>query len=814
MSLEEIQEYPILTVKNVVVFPEMIRPLCFNRLQSLKALEEAVSSQRKVFVVALKNPDIPKVSEEDLYEIGVIGKILKLQQLPNGAVQALFESQERGRLLSTDLGGSYFKGRVTPLHSRESASDELPHLVEALKTEFFKHLEMGKEAVSIQWNSDIDFQDLPAGKFADTVAAHLSLSVEEQQDLLSTLDTRERTEKVYIFLQKEIKQREFENDLKSRVHEQIGKKQKEYYLNEQMKAIQEAMGEGESEAIGEFAKKIVAAQMPEKVKEIAEKELNKLKMMGNNSHEVAPIHNYLDWLTSVPWQANTTDNLTLDKAQAVLDEDHYGMEKVKERIIEYIAVAKVVGNLKGPVLCLSGPPGVGKTSLAESVAKALGRKFARISLGGIRDEAEMRGHRRTYIGAMPGKFIQTMKKVGTLNPVLLLDEVDKITQYYTGGPTAALLEILDPEQNHTFMDHYLEVEYDLSQVLFICTANDLENIPLPLKDRMEIIHLPGYTELEKIQIAQKYLIPKQMEKNGVKATQLQIDEAALLNVIRSYTREAGVRSLERVLAKIHRKAITEILKEKLDGAIVLNEEKTLDYLGTPVFQYNQIEDNHEVGMVTGLAWTSVGGETLSIEVTTMKGSGKVQLTGKLGDVMKESAQAAISYVRSNANALGIYSKVFENMDIHIHVPAGGTPKDGPSAGIALTSGIVSALTGIPVLRDVALSGEVTLRGKVLPIGGLKEKLLAAKRAHIKKALIPAENQKDLQDIPKEILQDLAVIPVKHVSEVFPVLLERLPVPVQDEELSEKESGAGVSNQNYALAHLNETSSLQPQMLEH
>ena len=515
MSSNKIQEYPILTVKNVVVFPESIRPLFFNRLQSLKALEEAVAHKREVFVVALKNPDTELPTEADLHEVGTIGRIAKVQQLPNGAMQVLFEAEKRGQLLSADMEGSFFEGRVKPLESLESADEELPNLVEALKNEFLNHLEMDKDATPFQWASPLDFKTLSAGVFADAVASYLKLNVEEQQELLATLDTRERVEKVYILLQKGIKQREFERDLNARVQEQIDKKQKDYYLNEKMRALQEELGEDSSQdEIEELAAKIKSAKMPSKVKEVAEKELKKLKLSGNNSHEAAPIRNYLDWLVSVPWEEKSTDNLSLENAQAVLDEDHYGMEKVKERIIEYIAVANVVGNLKGPILCLSGPPGVGKTSLAQSIAKALGRKFARISLGGVRDEAEMRGHRRTYIGALPGKFIQTMKKVGTVNPVILLDEIDKITQFYTGGPTAALLEVLDPEQNHTFTDHYLEVEYDLSQVLFITTANNLDTIPLPLLDRMEIINLSGYTELEKSQIAQKYLIPKQMEKNG------------------------------------------------------------------------------------------------------------------------------------------------------------------------------------------------------------------------------------------------------------------------------------------------------------
>jgi len=527
----EINEYPILTMRHVAIFPDTLRPLVFSSESSIKALEEANSKGRKVFVVALKDPDKQEVSQaedhsKDLYDVGMIGQIVRLQRLPNGTVQALFEAEERGRLVSADFSGDYHKGRVRILHSLESADEELPQLVEALKSEFFKYLETEKNAGAFQWNGRLDTKAIPAGKFADAIASYVSISLEEQQDILSALDTRERVEKVYALLLKGIKQKEFEKDLKDRVEEQIGKKQKEYYLNEQMKAIQDEMGGNSSESteFDELAKKIKEAGMPSNVEEIAEKELNKLRMQGNQSHESAQIRNYVDWLIDVPWKANTTDNLSLENAQTILDQDHFGMEKVKERIIEYIAVANVVGSIKGPILCLVGPPGVGKTSLAQSIAKSLGRKYARFSLGGIRDEAEIRGHRRTYIGALPGKIIQTMKKVGTTNPLILLDEVDKISQHYMGGPTAALLEVLDPEQNNTFMDHYLEVEYDLSQVLFICTANNLADIPLPLRDGMEIINLSGYTELEKVQIAKRYLVPKQMEKNGVKESDLVMEE--------------------------------------------------------------------------------------------------------------------------------------------------------------------------------------------------------------------------------------------------------------------------------------------------
>jgi len=797
----EIKEYPILTVKNIVLFPNTTRPLYFNRKQSIEALERAVSFDQRVFITTLKSTEVQSLKKEDLYEVGVLGKVLKLQQLPNGTVQALIQTESRGKLVSSDLSGSDFKGRVATLETRESATEELPQLVGALKKEFFKNLDLLSEGRNLHINGNLDFHDLPAGQFADALTPFLEASLEEQQQVLETLDTRERLEKVYLLLLKAVGHRQFEQNLKKKVEEKLGKKQKEFYLNEQLKAIQEEIGgDSERNEIQELSKKIEEAGMPPKVKKVAVAELNKLKTVGDQSHEAAPLRNYLDWLVSVPWNKESEDNLSLENVQSILDEDHYGMDKVKERIVEHIAVGQATGKLGGSILLLTGPPGVGKTSLAKSIAKALGREFGRISLGGIRDEAEIRGHRRTYIGALPGKLIQTMKKVGTINPVILLDEIDKVAQYYSGGPTAALLEVLDPEQNNQFMDHYLEVEYDLSQVLFITTANNLSTIPLPLQDRLEIIELSGYTELEKTQIAKKYLIPKQKIKNGVKEEQLKIDENQILNIIRSYTREAGVRTLERTLAKISRKGITEILSKNLKATLVLDEDKILSYLGTPIFEYNKIEEHNEVGMVTGLAWTSVGGETLSIEVSTMKGHGKVQLTGKLGDVMKESAQAAISYVRSNANAYGIYSKVFDTVDIHIHVPAGGTPKDGPSAGIALASAVVSALTGIPVHRQIALTGEITLRGKVLPIGGLKEKLLAAKRALIKKVLIPEGNQKDLHDIPEEIKSGLDIQTVKNAKEVIPVLLEKVPIAVNDSDLDREAGNSDSEKELYKMEY--------------
>lgn len=773
--------YPLLAIRNVVVFPETPKRLFFNRPQSLEALKYAARNHQPVVVVTLRGPERDIRSIDDVYPMGVMGTISQLQRLPNGTLQAFFTPSQRASIQALNPNGPFFTVKAAPVASRESADLELPRLVQALKQEFFSHVDFEKRSAHFHWSEDLDRSDVPAGRFADAVAPMLKASIEELQDVLETLDTRERVEKVYTLLYKEIKQKTFERDLKARVEEAVGKRQKEYFLNEQMRAIQEEMGESpENEEFNQLQQAIDAAAMPTHAKDTAEKELAKLRRIGLQSHEATPVRNYLDWLVSLPWSKSTEDNFDVAHAEAILDEDHFGLEKPKERIVEFMAVSKAVGELKGPIVCLSGPPGVGKTSLAKSIARALGRKFGRISLGGVRDEAEIRGHRRTYIGALPGKIIQTMKKVDSNNPVILLDEIDKVSNYYGGGPTAALLEVLDPEQNNSFMDHYLEIEYDLSKVLFIATANDLSAIPLPLRDRMEVIEVSGYTELEKVQIANRYLLPKQMKENGLDNDKLVVPQKQLLHLIRRYTREAGVRSLERTLAKVCRKAVTERVKSGKKAAIRLTAAKLARYLGPARFIRSELEKQNHAGMVTGLAWTSVGGETLSIEVATMKGTGKLSLTGTLGDVMKESAQAALSYVRSHANDFGIFAKQFTDLDIHIHVPAGGTPKDGPSAGIALTGGIVSALTGIPINHLVALTGEVTLRGNVLPIGGLKEKMMAALRAQIGTVIIPDQNEKDLAEVPPEIRDSLRIVKVKHVSEIFPILLEQMPLPVVEE----------------------------------
>ncbi len=781
MSLEQDQAHEVafltvLTVNNVVPFPGMTKSLLFRSSVSINALRGLAPGQ-KVFLVTHRHPERDQLDLSDLHEVGVIGEITKRSQLANGSIQVVFRGDQRGSLLTLEEPAPFLRGRIKILRTRESADSELPQLVEALKSEFQTYV--ANNSGTFQVDPGFDERHLMPGQLADAIAPLLKTTLDEKQQVLATLDTRERVELVYTQLYKEIRQREYERNLKSRVEERVGKRQKEYFLNEQMRAIRDEMGESEVSELEELAEKIRQAKMPDHAREVAEKELKRLRGMADQSHEATPVRNYLDWLISVPWHEQTADNLSIKNARAILEADHYGLDKPKERIVEYIAVLNAVGRIRGSIVCLSGPPGVGKTSLAQSIARALGRKFARISLGGVRDEAEIRGHRRTYVGALPGKLIQTMKKVGTTNPLILLDEIDKISNYWGGGPTSALLEVLDPEQNHAFADHYLEVDYDLSNVLFICTANDLSTVPLPLRDRMEIIELSGYTELEKLQIARRFLIPKQMENTGLKEGQLAISDSEILDVIRGYTREAGVRTLERSLAKLCRKAVTERLEREQDRPIRLTPKRLQRYLGVPRFQHGKIEKTSEVGFINGLAWTSVGGETLSIEATVMKGTGKIALTGTLGDVMKESAHAAISYVRSHANSLGIYSRVFRDHDIHIHVPAGGTPKDGPSAGIALAVAIVSALTRIPIHWDVALTGEVTLRGTVLPIGGLKEKLLAANRANMRTVVIPHENLKDLAEIPAEIKRGLEIVAVKHLSEVFPLLLEHLPIEVDD-----------------------------------
>jgi len=789
LSEKKLIRLPMLPMRNIVVFPHMTTPFFIGRPQSIEALEEALASDRRIFVVAQKDPMVERPLAEDLYEVGTVGNILQIMRLPNGTIKALFEAQCRGRCERLDLDVTAYHADVEVLDSSPIVDQESLTIAKSVKDElksFLKRVSKGIDSTEKILSSENG-----PGDIADLIAPLLTLDIPKQQELLNELSDKRRLELVYARMMEEKENKKLEQKLKERVQGQIGRTQKEYYLNEQMKAIQKELGSEDAKAENdEYEVKIKACGMTESAEAFALKELKKLKQMQPMSSEANIVRTFIEWLISVPWSQSSTDNLSVDHAQEILDEDHYGLVKVKERIIEYLSVANMVGTLRGPILCLVGPPGVGKTSLARSIGRALERKFVRLSLGGIRDEAEIRGHRRTYIGAMPGKILQSMKKAKVNNPVMLLDEIDKLAQSQMGDPASALLEVLDPEQNLEFMDHYLEVEYDLSKVMFICTANSYGDIPGPLRDRLEIIELSGYTELEKYNIAKTYLVPRQTKENGLDGEKLVFEEAGIYEIIRHHTKEAGVRSLERKIAKVCRKAVTRWVKNPdQETAVVVTPEVVTEYLGVRRFDSDRIEMVNEVGVVNGLAWTSVGGEVLTIEVNCMKGSGKIQLTGKLGDVMKESAAASLSYIRANANSLGIYSKVFANLDIHVHVPEGATPKDGPSAGVAMTTALVSALTGIPVQKSLAMTGEITLRGKVLPIGGLKEKLLAAKRNEIYQVLIPGENAKDLIEFESEVKEGLNILPMKHVREVLELALERWPLPVNDKDVEDDEQTA-------------------------
>ena len=783
---------PMLPMRDIVVFPHMTAPFFIGRTLSIASLEKALAGDRQIFVVAQEDPLVEEPEAKDLFRVGTIGQVLQIMRLHNGTIKALFEAKTRGRLIEAHMEEPHFAAVVEPIPENVSRAPELIALSKNVRTEFKRYLKDVKRRTEGIEKLSVDSDEPHI--LADRIAPLLNMELRKKQDLLENADPKRRLEIVYGRMLEEKEFKKVERKLKERVQGQIGRTQKEYYLNEQVKAIQKELGHGEDgkAEMEEYTKKIEEVNLSAEAKEMAEKELKKLKMMPSMSSEANVVRNYLDWLICMPWDEKTEDNFDLGKAEKVLDARHYGLEKVKERIIEYLAVAQQVGKMKGPIICLVGPPGVGKTSLARSVAEALGRKFAHVSLGGVRDEAEIRGHRRTYIGAMPGKVIQSLRKVKYKNPLLLFDEIDKMTYGVMGDPAAALLEVLDPEQNHTFMDHYLEVEFDVSDVLFFCTANVAQNIPPALKDRMEVIMLSGYTELEKEHIAREHLLPKQMDENGLTVKKIQFQQKAILDIIRSYTREAGVRNLEREIAKTCRKVATQLVKKTKLSKVVVTSKRVQKFLGVPRYKHAKAEEQNEIGTTCGLAWTQAGGELLVTEVNIMKGTGKLQLTGKLGDVMKESAQAALSYVRTNANRLGIFSSVFEKTDIHIHVPAGAVPKDGPSAGVTIATSLVSAFTSIPVRNEVAMTGETTLRGKVLAIGGLKEKLLAAKRGVISTVIIPDKNKKDLSEIPEEIQNGLEIIPVNTVEEVLNKSLERFPSPVidpvsEDEEGSNKES---------------------------
>ncbi|MCC2657334.1 MAG: ATP-dependent protease La [Panacagrimonas sp.] len=771
---------PVLPLRDVVVYPHMAIPLFVGREKSIKALAAGMQDDKRILLVAQRTADTDDPGAEDIYSVGTLASILQMLKLPDGTVKVLVEGQQRAAILRVDMTGPYVSAECTPLPPDEAGEGkEVEALSRSTLSQFEQYVKLNKK-VPAELLPSLASMDNP-GRLADSIAAHLNLKLEDKQQVLEIADPKSRLEHVMSQLESEIDVLQIEKKIRGRVKQQMEKNQREYYLNEQMKAIQKELGEGEDapNEQEEYARKIEKSGMHKDAKTKARAELNKLKLMPPMSAEATVVRNYLDWLTNVPWKKATKAYIDLSAAQTKLDEDHYGLEKIKERILEYLAVQSRVKKLKGPILCLVGPPGVGKTSLGRSIADAVNRKFVRMSLGGVRDEAEIRGHRRTYIGALPGKILQNMSKVGVRNPLFLLDEIDKMSMDFRGDPSSALLEVLDPEQNHNFNDHYLDVDFDLSDVMFVATANTL-NIPGPLLDRMEVIRLPGYTEPEKMAIARQYLIPKQLKNNGVKAEELEIDEGAIRGIVRHYTRESGVRNLEREISKIARKVVKAILLKPEESKILVNEQNLDDFLGVQKFRYGRAEEKNQIGQVTGLAWTEVGGELLSIESALAPGKGKLTQTGSLGNVMQESIQAALTVVRSRAKKLGIDAEFYTKHDIHVHVPEGATPKDGPSAGIAMCTALVSALTSIPVKAEVAMTGEITLRGEVLPIGGLKEKLLAASRGGIRTVLIPHENVKDLADIPANVKAELRIEPVRWIEDVLRHALERMPEPSESE----------------------------------
>ncbi|MFN7835305.1 MAG: endopeptidase La [Burkholderiaceae bacterium] len=774
---EQISDLPLLPLRDVVVFPHMVIPLFVGRPKSIKALEFAMETGNSILLVAQKSASKDEPSEKDIYEIGCIANVLQMLKLPDGTVKVLVEGIQRARIGKIEDHGHYFSGSAVALLADPSQTPETEAMRRAVLAQFDHYVKLNKKIPPEILTSLSGIEEV--GRMADTIAAHLPLKLEQKQSILETFSLGQRLEQLLTQLETEIDILQVEKRIRGRVKRQMEKSQREYYLNEQVKAIQKELGEGEDGAdMEELEKKIKAARMSKEAEKKAESELKKLKLMSPMSAEATVVRNYIDILVGMPWRKKTKVSSDLVKAEEVLDGDHYGLERVKERIVEYLAVQQRVDKVKAPILCLVGPPGVGKTSLGQSIAKATNRKFVRMALGGVRDESEIRGHRRTYIGSMPGKVLQSLTKVGVRNPLFLLDEIDKMGMDFRGDPASALLEVLDPEQNNTFVDHYVEVEYDLSDVMFVATANTL-NIPPALLDRMEVIRLAGYTEDEKVNITQKYLLPKQMKANGLKAGELTISEAAVRDIIRYYSREAGVRSLEREVSKICRKVVRQLLLKGDDKKVAVTPKNLDKFLGVRRYSYGMAEKENQVGQVTGLAWTEVGGDLLTIETVEMPGKGKITCTGSLGDVMKESVEAARSVVRSRAKRLGIGDDVFEKRDIHVHVPEGATPKDGPSAGIAMTTALVSTLTGIPVKATVAMTGEITLRGEVLAIGGLKEKMLAAHRGGIKTVLIPEENVKDLAEIPDNVKNRLEIIPVKWIDQVLVAALERVPQPLAD-----------------------------------
>ena len=780
----ELIELPLLPLRDVVVYPHMVIPLFVGRERSIQALEEAMASDKQILLVAQKNASVDDPGEDDIYRVGTVSTVLQLLKLPDGTVKVLVEGGYRAKLEAVKSTDGFYTAMTVADEPADLDQKEADALVQSAMGQFDKYVNLSKKVPSEVLNSVSGIEE--PGRLADTIAAHMSLELEQKQAILEVADIHERIDQLMGLMDAEIDLFQVEKRIRGRVKKQMEKSQREYYLNEQMKAIQKELGDMDEapNEMEELQEKIKNSGMSKEAEAKSNAELNKLKMMSPMSAEASVVRSYLDWMVGVPWKKRSKLKHDLKLAQEILDEDHYGLDEVKERIVEYLAVQKRVKKIKGPVLCLVGPPGVGKTSLGESIARSTNRKFIRMALGGVRDEAEIRGHRRTYIGSMPGKIVQKLAKAEVKNPLFLLDEIDKMGMDNRGDPASALLEVLDPEQNNSFNDHYLEVDYDLSDVMFICTSNSM-NIPAPLLDRMEVIRIPGYTEDEKINIAQRYLKPKAMKNNGLKAGELEIAEEAIQDLVRYYTREAGVRGLEREVAKLCRKVVKEFALGEKTAPVVITPDVLEDYSGVRKFSYGKAEEENQIGQVTGLAWTQVGGELLTIEAVSVAGKGRQVKTGSLGDVMLESIQAATTVVRSRSQMLGIKASYHDEHDLHIHVPEGATPKDGPSAGVGMCTALVSVLTGIPVNSDVAMTGEITLRGQVLPIGGLKEKLLAAHRGGIKTVIIPDENARDLKEIPDNIKADLEIRPVKWIDEVLAIALERMPEPISDDEFLSK-----------------------------
>ncbi|RUS47622.1 endopeptidase La [Cohnella sp. AR92] len=795
---------PLLPLRGLLVYPSMVLHLDVGREKSVKALEQCMIDDHMILLCSQSEVNIEEPTQEDIYKVGTIAKVRQMLKLPNGTIRVLVEGVIRAEIEQYLPNDQFYEVVAKELAEQNGSDSELDALMRAALSQFEHYINLSKKVTpeTLAAVSDID----QPGRLADVITSHLSLKIKDKQEILETIDVHKRLEKLLDFLGNEREVLELERKISQRVKKQMEKTQKEYYLREQMKAIQKELGEKEGRAgeVEELRNQLEEANLPEKIAAKVEKEIDRLEKMPASSAEGGVIRTYVEWLLALPWNKETEDHLDIANAEKLLAEEHYGLDKPKERVLEYLAVQQLVKKLKGPILCFVGPPGVGKTSLGRSIAKSLGREFVRISLGGVRDEAEIRGHRRTYVGAMPGRVIQGMRTAGTMNPVFLLDEIDKMAMDFRGDPASAMLEVLDPEQNGTFSDHYIEVPFDLSKVMFITTANAVHQIPRPLLDRMEVLYIPGYTELEKLEIGRNHLLQKQVKDHGLQPEQLILESDVLMTLIRDYTREAGVRNLEQQLAAICRKAAKELVANPESGPITVDEAKLREYLGPSKYRYGMAEQEDQVGAVTGLAWTEVGGDTLVIEVTVMPGSGKLTLTGKLGDVMKESAQAAFSYIRSRAKEWGIDPQFHEKNDIHIHIPEGAIPKDGPSAGITMATALVSALTGLRVNREVAMTGEITLRGRVLPIGGLKEKSLAAHRAGIKKVLIPKDNERDLRDVPDSIKQEMTFVPVAHLDEV---LLHALSDPLPNK--PEGEDDATIAAENVALGTAGDSEDVPP-----